>query len=105
MVTSDITNSVSIWDTVPGLLLMCVRLVIFAFFLWALNTTLRKFNQKKGFFCKMAFFFSFWFVTTPLLAFFSVSGALRPHLRFSVMQIYNMSNLWVALMFLNIMYW
>lgn len=41
----------------------------------------------------------------PLFAFLGVSGAVSPHLRFSSMQIFNMTTLFVALLILNIMYW
>lgn len=41
----------------------------------------------------------------PLFAFLGASGAVSPHLRFSSMQIFNMTTLFVALLILNIMYW
>ena len=42
----------------------------------------------QGFFCKMAVFFSLWFVAMPVVALFSISGALKPHMRFSMIQVH-----------------
>ena len=70
--TNNIAKSVSIWDTAPGeggltlpditptlaatarihicaagLILMAVRVLVFGFFVWAQNTTVRQYQQKK----------------------------------------------------------
>merc|ERR1712226_1546429 len=71
----------------------------------ALTLTVRQYGKKKPFFCKIAVAFSLWLVTMPLFAFLGASGAVSPHLRFSSMQIFNMTTLFVALLVLNIMYW
>lgn len=103
--TTNIATSVSIWDTAPGLILMAVRLLVFGFFVWAQNTTVRQYQQKKGFFCKMSVSFGFWLVSMPLLVAFSASGALAPKARFATIQIFVMAMLCLALLMLNLMYW
>jgi len=98
----DPADIVYIYSTVPGMVLVVFRIFVFVWFSYAVLVTLRKYQQKKGFYKKYWAFVSCWILTIPGLV--VVNSLVDPWFRAKVVNLLGILSTFTCQFFLILLY-
>ena len=66
-------TNVYLYQSIPGIILLCIRFLLFLYFLWCLQKTIREDSDsgKKVFYYSFGGGYAIWFLSLPLVVFIS----------------------------------
>lgn len=104
-VATDPASTLYFYDTIPGIVVVVLRVGILGWFLWSLRNTIRleSLPEKRNFYMIFGACYSAWFLLLPLIVLFAYF--LAPHVRFRAIQGLSISVDFLGLAALAVLLW